>query len=271
MTLFRTSSMRQATICVLGSLVPVLLGAQSTLRGRVTRIADGTPLAGVELSVPAAGRVTTSDSSGLFSLDGLPAGRQIVQLRKVGFAVVRDTITFDTDSPVTRNFGLLAQTTLDTVKTVADRVQYRSAGLRGFEERRTNAASGYFIPEAELRKFDDKALASVITSRMSGLSSKSSALGTAILSARRTCAGNSFVLDPKVKNPCKPCYVTVFVDGVLNYNAVSDNTSEPFDFNRLPVSQYAGVEFYPSTGTAPIQYNTTGSGCGTMLLWTRER
>jgi hypothetical protein len=37
------------------------------------------------------------------------------------------------------------------------------------------------------------------------------------------------------------------------------------------VSDLAGVEFYPETGTGPPEYNATGSGCGTLLLWTRER
>jgi len=39
----------------------------------------------------------------------------------------------------------------------------------------------------------------------------------------------------------------------------------------MRVDQFAGVEFYPGGATIPSQYNKTGSSCGVLLLWTRER
>ena len=255
-------------VVILGVLAPFTGSAQATLRGHVVRSADHRPIAGVEVSVIAGGAHALTDSAGEFRLDSLPEGRQIVQVRKVGFTVVRDTVTLSATDVTTRNFAMVAQATLDTVRTVADRGQYISPGLQGFEERRTNAASGYFIPEAELRKSDEKALASIITSRMAGLSSKTTATGTALLSSRKTCAGPTFGTKGKL---CTPCYVTVFVDGVMTYSASNDGTGEPYDFNRVAVDQLAGVEFYPSSGTGPAQFNATGSGCGTLLLWSRER
>ena len=33
----------------------------------------------------------------------------------------------------------------------------------------------------------------------------------------------------------------------------------------------AAVEFYAGGATIPVQHNKTGSNCGVLLLWTRER
>ena len=43
------------------------------------------------------------------------------------------------------------------------------------------------------------------------------------------------------------------------------------NLQQMRVDQFAGVEFYPGGATIPSQYNKTGSSCGVLLLWTRER
>ena len=45
----------------------------------------------------------------------------------------------------------------------------------------------------------------------------------------------------------------------------------PPNLRSMDVSTYAGVEFYQGGSTLPPQYNITDSGCGVLLLWTRER
>jgi hypothetical protein len=36
-------------------------------------------------------------------------------------------------------------------------------------------------------------------------------------------------------------------------------------------NQFAAVEYYPGGASVPAEYNSTGGGCGVLLLWTRER
>ena len=69
--------------------------------------------------------------------------------------------------------------------------------------------------------------------------------------------------------PTPNCYVTTYIDGVQVFQAGS--LAQPPDAARINISDLGGVEFYPDAGTGPVQYNATGSGCGTLLLWTRER
>lgn len=48
-------------------------------------------------------------------------------------------------------------------------------------------------------------------------------------------------------------------------------TDAPPDFSRERVSDYSAVEYYPAPSMAPAQYTQTGSSCGVLLLWTRQR
>ena len=261
-----------AAMLLLGTscALPLCAGAQATLRGRVERAGDREPVGGAEVSLPALERRALTDSSGAFSIDSLPAGLQIVQVRRVGFAVVRDTVTLFEGVVAARTFALASQAaTLDPVRTLADRVRYISPGLRGFEDRRAAAASGYFIAEAELRKSDDNALTAILLSRTSGLAMFQQRGSHYLASSRKVCSGLVFL---QKGDKCQACFVTVYVEGQLAYMAdPSRPDAEPYDFNRVSVSELAGVEFYPASGTGPPGFNVTSAGCGTLLLWTRER
>ena len=60
----------------------------------------------------------------------------------------------------------------------------------------------------------------------------------------------------------RPCKVDVYVNGI-----VSTDT----DLEKLQVSEYAGVEYYAGAATIPAIYNKTGSSCGVLLFWMRDR
>ena len=65
------------------------------------------------------------------------------------------------------------------------------------------------------------------------------------------------------------CWLTVYMDGVLTYSR--KNGGPPPNFKDIATNQFAGVEFYAGGASLPAQYNASDSGCGTLLLWTRER
>lgn len=43
------------------------------------------------------------------------------------------------------------------------------------------------------------------------------------------------------------------------------------DLERLNINQLGGIEYYAGAASVPPQYNRTGSTCGVIIFWTRER
>jgi hypothetical protein len=254
---------------------PSLLLAQGSIRGTVVRSTTGAGVPGAEIEVMGSARVTLSDSVGAFAIADLEPGWYVLQTRKLGFVQRRDTVNVR-DARVTQvNFSLQSQASLDTVHTMAARAVYRSPALRAFEERRLSQTSGYFIPEAELRQSDDKSLTGIILQKAPGVRIDQTRGSTqTLVGTRTTCAGPVF---QRTKNSCVPCYVTVYLDGQLVYSVnptrdqgKNDFENRAFDLGRVQVNELAGVEFYPTSATAPAEYNATAGGCGVLLLWTRE-
>ena len=59
------------------------------------------------------------------------------------------------------------------------------------------------------------------------------------------------------------CAMAVLVDGM--------RMPQPFDLNLMPPpKELAGIEVYGGSATVPAQYGGMNSGCGMVLVWTRE-
>jgi hypothetical protein len=39
----------------------------------------------------------------------------------------------------------------------------------------------------------------------------------------------------------------------------------------IATAQTGAIEFYAGGASLPVQFNRTSSGCGALLLWTRDR
>jgi hypothetical protein len=251
--------------------------AQSTLRGRIVRTGD-LPVSGAEVAVVGTDQRVFSDSAGAYVLADIASGWQVLLVRKVGFTARHDTVNVRDGRVTNRDITLSATSQLDTVRTIARTTSgNRSPALRSFEERRANPSSGYFMGEDELRKQDDKSIAGIILQRVPGIRLEQT-IGSkqALASTRKSCAGPAF--SRTTRNACVPCYVTVYLDGQIVYKVDAERDqnrtsleNQAFDVASVGVKEIAGVEFYPSTGTAPPQFNATGPGCGVLLLWSRER
>ena len=252
-------------------------GSPAVFRGRVLR-ADGSPISAADVWLIAIDKHVATDTAGAFRIDGLPAGMQLVQVRRVGFAVVHDTIQLSADHDNIRTYALAPQsTTLDTVKTVAGQVKYLSPQLRAFEERRLSKQGGYFISDSVFRQNESSTLGSLLESRVPGLSV---VRGTTLVSGRKHCRGLLFIVDPsaRIKSKCKEtgvsdCYVTIYLDGTLYYTAkMADEGIAPPDVSRtFNVTNFAGAEFYADGAASPAGMHSNDDGCGSLWLWTRER
>ncbi|AMR27565.1 energy transducer TonB [Hymenobacter psoromatis] len=76
--------------------IPFLAHAQTPLRGLVLD-AQGRPVPFASVAIPALTQGTTADENGHFTLPGLPAGPQKLQVSAVGYATATPTVTLPTN------------------------------------------------------------------------------------------------------------------------------------------------------------------------------
>jgi hypothetical protein len=148
-------------------------------------------------------------------------------------------------------------TTLPTVVTKDTGSRHMSPGLRDMEERRRQGF-GYFITEPELRKNDSKRMTNVIRTlpniNMVCPRPERPRYGECWATSGRIGSKNAFLGGS--------CPLDVYINGVIS----PDN-----DLEKLAVSEFAGVELYLGGASIPSLYNKTGSSCGVLLLWMRDR
>jgi len=216
---------------------------------------SGDPVEGAEV-IDMLGKVTArTTATGTVTLAYLPEGETLVRIRKVGFAVTTMLVSIAPDDtvPLTVLLEPAAQI-LPAVFTTDSSVTTRiSPGLREFEMRRAQG-NGVFVTEAELRKNDTKTMTSIART-MSGVKVLCSRSGS-------SCVATSGRQSGRLALGSGGCPVDVYMDGIVS----TENNLE-----RLRVDQFAAVEFYAGGARTPVQYNKTGSSCGVLLLWTRER
>lgn len=228
--------------------------------------ASGDPVEGAEVSDVLNGNKALTTKTGTVSLMFLPEGGTLVRVRKVGYEVQTMTVAIspaDT-TPITIILSHTTATTLEPVVVRDSAPKYIGSGLRSFEER-MKQGFGHFVTENQFRADDGKPLANIILARIPGLMRTNGPHGESYLvSSRKPCAGNAL-------RGCRQadCYVSVFQDGIKLYDA--SMKANPPNFDRMDGLEYAAAEYYAGGAAVPPEYNQTSNGCGTLILWTREK
>lgn len=123
-----------------------------TVSGRVTT-SDGKPVSDARVYVPGSNEATRTDARGNYSLVGVPAGPQVVVVRKSGYAPVRTDAKFSTKpSDRARNSVNVTLLTSDQAATELAQSARDSAALDkvGFFRRESSVRGGYFIPPDQI-------------------------------------------------------------------------------------------------------------------------
>ena len=206
------------------------------------------PIEGAEVSDALNKNSALTTKTGTVSLVFLPEGGTLVRVRKLGYkpATLMVAISPADTVPLTVLLDAVPQE-LPTVVTKADSSHFRSPMLREFEER-MKAGFGSYIGEEQIRKLEYRGAMTNIVRLLSSITITCPTKG----SRTGQCWATS------MRSGCAPL---LFVDGIR----MTDN-----DLEKHLAVQYSGVEFH-STATVPPQYNQTGSACGVILMWTRER
>lgn len=248
-------------------IVSLLLAAASAraqtdaIRGAIRRGDDSTAIASVAVRLPELHLATTSDAHGEFRFSHVPAGRWLLELRRIGFAQL-DTIvraSDDSDNVVALVLNA-APPSLDTVNVSARAPTMGT--IPEFEARRSHA-TGRFITMPELRGMDDRNFIDVLRARLPGLLFQRSAYGMWAYSVSQQA--------PQALRSTRPCYTQIIVDRVVVYQPTDLPGVDPPDVSEYLTRSLDGVEYYASPSRTPVEFRGPGATCGTLVLWTRRR
>ncbi len=227
--------------------------------------ASGDPVEGAEVSDAMSGMKALTTKTGTVSLMFLPDGGSLVRIRKVGYEMQTLTVAISPADTAPVTVVLTRATTLEKVVVTDTASKYIGGGMKSFEDH-MRAGFGHFITEDQFRKDDGKPLVNILLSRIPGLMRAPGPHGeTYIVSSRKPCAG------PSMTGCRQPnCFVNVFQDGAILYD-ISVRGSPPIDYAKMDGLDLAAAEYYAGGAAAPPEYNETKQGCGTLVLWTRQR
>jgi len=253
--------------CVALLLAARTAHGQGTVVGRVTDHAQ-VPVRDAEVDIARIGSQTRTDSAGRFSFRGVPAGRQRVVVRRLGYAPASIDVQVPDGDSVTIHVVLTQSVqVLPSVPVEGAAPSLVPQRLRDFERRRTSGV-GHFLTAGDLLPERSKPLGDVLV-RLPGTYVVRSSNAACLTTTR---GAQSFQNSPS--GWCgnrsiggQHCPVAVFVDGFPAYGGHSE---EIFNLNTLRADEVAGVEFYSGSATMPREFSAPRGTCGVLVIWTKK-
>jgi hypothetical protein len=267
--------MRSVLWLALGStlVAPALAGQNSaSVAGRVVDKTTKAGVVGAELLLYPGARKLLSDNAGHFHFDDVPPGTVTLAVKRLGFAPESASFAVppDDDIDVLVELNRTPQP-LDTVNVRALENRMVRGKLAGFYDRK-RYEFGTFIDADMLEAVRGSRLGDVIALRSAGSKLIRGRLGNIAWIATKRDAGPrpaSAPLDPvDVRLGADPaaCYADVWLDGVKVYTFGSG--TRLFDINSIATIEVAAIEIYVGSARIPLQYNSSSSACGVVLIWT---
>jgi hypothetical protein len=229
-------------------------------------------VSGAEVRLAPHGRTLTSDAAGHFQFDGVAAGAVSLLVRRIGFAAESASFEVAGNEELDVLVELLElPQPLDTVHVAAPESPLARGKLAAFYDRK-RLGIGKFIEGQELDRDHGSRLADAIVSRTPGtkiVRARFGAIGW--LATNRDPGGRPLSgvrLDPSdamLGADPKECYPDIWLDGIKVY--AFNSGMRLFDVNSIPTNNIAAVEFYVGAARIPIEYNSSSSNCGVLLLW----
>ncbi|HTE48131.1 MAG TPA: hypothetical protein VK636_23000 [Gemmatimonadaceae bacterium] len=212
----------------------------------------------VDINSKLSARTTKTGTVGLGFLQGEAA---LLRITKVGY---KPNVTFVKLGPLdTVPLTVLlsrAVVRLPTVITHDSAGRYISPGLQSFEERRGTSVGGQFLSEVELRKADNRKLSDVLR-RFNGMTIQCHPPLCEVVTTRQL---------KRLAFLGGVCYSDIYLNGAL-VSEGSNPSESVHNIDEFAVRDLAGIEFYAGAASVPPEFNKTGSPCGVILLWSRER
>lgn len=212
------------------------------IAGTVRSSINGLPISGVMVAVRGARAFGVSDSSGAFSVAGLPPGRQTLRI------LYGDSLSYEQDVTLKRGKTLTLSMLLDVAATelspivVVARSLHAGRSLVGFYDRRRFGFGRFYTPADLDRRRGE--LPRMLLSE------------SGVLERCRIGGCVPYVLDAG-----RPCVLSVFLDGMRM-------PPDYLDFVRL--DELAAIEVYKYQIDVPVEFRwDAGGNCGAVLMWSR--
>ena len=160
--------LRLLAVILAFATLPALAAAQATgtIRGRITDVSTGAPVASAQVRVEGTTLGTQTAPDGSYAITGVPGGSQSISTRRVGYAPQRVTVQVAPSATVTQNFalrsaavtlgevvvtGVAAPTTKvqlgNTIETVAGEEVAESPGVTSIDQALQGRITGAVISE----------------------------------------------------------------------------------------------------------------------------
>jgi hypothetical protein len=217
---------------------------RSAVAGKITR-PDGQPVVGAQLRLLDGAVTARSDERGEYSLSGLPDGAHELEVRHLGYGLVRRPIVLRDGEVIRENIALERVVSLDSVRVVAHRMSYPE-----FEKNRARYYRGTFMDADEIAKRGFRTLPLLVQSTHGFRT---------LLQSRGRVGLQSLYL-----HRCN--YASSGVERLDPLNLVIDNM-EHMDFADVEFPIVEAVEIYPEGENAPFKYQRA---CSVIVVWTKR-
>lgn len=216
----------------------VYFAGTATLSGTV-RSAEGRPVADAQVRLADAESVTRTDSLGRYALTGLPAGTQLLEVKRLGYYAADQNVELRAGEGSQRDVRLNRVISLDSVRVVATRLDLREFELRA------KGGFGHFIRADEIAKRGMHDLASLVR-QMPGFRVEGRGQDARVYSTQAS----------EVRG-LRACRANVVIDG-----------NQFLEVGLLNPDDVQAMEFYTTGLGAPPQF---AADCGLIVIWSKRR
>ena len=258
------------------------------IRGRVVADSGRTPIEGAQVSIRALNRTVRTDSLGRYDIPNLIAGRVQVVVRAIGFrddsttlgvrdrSVVNLELRLAFEDIVVTRAGAAAVAPVVMTSTYAPPTPDRMAEFNA----RKQEGIGRFLERTDIAKWTGRRTPEMLDA-LGGLKVEKSGMYAAATNGQQpapTCtlcrSAIADTVDPGVIAPAarQSCYMDVYVDGVIAYQAGVEPPEPVYDLNGISPDGIEAIEVYRGVTQVPPKFaSRRGSGCGVLVIWTRTR
>jgi hypothetical protein len=219
------------------TVAPASLTGTASVSGVVHGV-DGLPLSGAQLRVVGARGTALSDERGRFELRDLPAGTQVLEVKRIGYLLAQQPVELRATRPVAQDVRLQRIVTLDSLRVLAQRSRYQE-----FEQHRRMNGAGTFLTAEEVAR-----RSSFETSDLFRMLPGFRVIG--------------YGLDAKVVTTRG---VTTLGGGLCSPNIVIDGMPDQ-EVNLIHPNSIGAMEVYRAGQPTPVQYDR---GCGAIVIWSK--